>query len=190
MKKLAGALCFTVVVALARGCGGNSPSTNNGNGGGGGAFPFSGPSCPPGSQPTMMPVPSNNAACQTCVQGQCDVLQCITTDCATYFSCACACQPRDLNCLQTCVMSGMTQACTNCIGSKIPTCILQTCGDACGLSSVDAGFAVQCSLLASCCAKLPQSTAAYNACQQTVNSQNDTACRDALAGYRDGGACP
>jgi hypothetical protein len=95
-----------------------------------------------------------------------------------------------VSCLQGCVTSEMTQACTDCIGSKVPMCILQTCGDACGLSSVDAGFAVQCSLLASCCAKLPQATTEYNSCQQTVSSQNDSACRSALAGYRDGGACP
>jgi hypothetical protein len=136
-----------------------------------------------------MTTASSNSACQSCVQNQCDVLQCITTDCAAYFSCACACPAGSLSCLQGCVAQE-TSACTDCIGAKIPQCVLATCGDACGLSSIDAGFAVQCSALASCCARIPQGTSQYSACQRTVSAQNDTACRLALATYTDAGACP
>jgi hypothetical protein len=176
-----------VIAVTAAACGGGG----NGNGGGSGgsnAFPFSGPSCA-GSQLPGMTTTSGNSACQSCVQNQCDVLQCITTDCAAYFSCACACPAGSLSCLQGCVAQE-TSACTDCIGAKIPQCVLATCGDACGLSSIDAGFAVQCSALASCCARMTQGTSQYSACQQTVSAQSDSACRQALAAYTDAGACP
>lgn len=179
---------FFVGVAAAS-CGGGGTTTTSSSSGGSNAFPFSGPSCAPGSPPPGMTTTSGNPACQSCVQDQCDVLQCITGDCGPYFSCACACAAGSLSCLQGCVAQE-TSACTDCLGAKIPQCIFSSCGDACGLSSIDAGFALQCSALASCCARLPHGTNQYNACQQTVGAQIDSACRTALATYMDAGACP
>jgi hypothetical protein len=170
-----------LVTLAAIACGGGTSSSSSSSGGG---FPFSGPSCPPGTtQPTGM---QGSPACTQCVQTQCST-GCLASDCSAYFTCSCACNPNDSACAQGCIPK-LAPACQTCLAG-IEGCLFQTCGGACLGGVFDGGFAAHCSQLASCCSSLP-TMAEQMACGQVVVGGNDGACQQALAMYgADGGRC-
>jgi hypothetical protein len=172
------AAVLVTVAAIA--CGGGSSSTSSGSGGG---FPFTGPSCPPGTQPTGM---RGSPACTQCVESQCPS-GCVASDCSDYFTCSCACNPTDTACAQGCFPK-MTSACEVCIAG-IDACLFQSCSGTCLSGIADGGFPAHCTKLASCCASLAATTEQM-ACGQVVVGGNDGACQAALAMYSpDGGRC-
>jgi len=181
----AGSVAVVTAIACGGGSGGSSSTSTSGNG-----FPFSGPSCPSGTQPSGMPA---SAACAQCIDSQCSE-QCLVSDCSAYYDCACACAPNDAACAQGCAPQ-MTQACQTCLAG-ITGCFFGTCGSSCfgglldaGLGGLlDAGFGGHCSQLAPCCSSLA-TTAEQMACAQLVAGGNDAACQQGLAMYGDGGHC-
>jgi hypothetical protein len=167
----------TTALAVACGSGSSSSSQN-------GSFPFSGPSCPPGTQATGGQA---TGACASCLESQCSE-SCVVADCSAYFTCACACNPGDATCAQGCIGKN-SQACQSCLGG-IAACLLQTCGNACFGGFLDGGSMMHCSQLAPCCSSPRFTTPQQMACAQVLVSGNDAACQQALATYSpDGGGC-
>jgi hypothetical protein len=112
-------LCAVAAVVALIACG----SSNNANG----SFPFTGPSCPPSSQLTN---------CFGCYEQNCNA-SCLTSACADFFSCICACNPNDATCFQGCVPKAETQACSQCAAGVNQSSCQQACGSQCG--SVSSG---------------------------------------------------
>jgi hypothetical protein len=113
--KLSAVWCAAAGVVALLACGSN-------NGTGSGSFPFSGPSC------TSIPT-----GCWDCVEQNCNG-GCITTACADYFSCYCACAMGDPNCYAGCEPKRMNQACEQCYaGVSTPSC-QQSCSSQCSVS--------------------------------------------------------
>lgn len=113
-------------------------SSNSGNGGNSNAFPFSGPSCPPGMQATTQPGTSTSSACSQCLQSHCSgASQCVVTDCADFFNCFCACAMNDANCAIGCFPKLTQGACASC-NMTVGQCRTQNCSTECS-AGVDAG---------------------------------------------------
>jgi hypothetical protein len=128
-KLFPAAVVVGLVALLA--CGGSS--NNSGAGGAPGPFPFTGPSCPPGTQATLM---QQTGACEQCLESHCDQ-SCVVADCSDYATCACACAKGDTSCQQGC--SGkLTTTCASCFAG-IEACLLQSCAATCYGGLLDAG---------------------------------------------------
>jgi hypothetical protein len=125
---------LAVVVVAAVGvlaCGGSSSS--NGPSGGSNGFPYTGPSCPPGTQATLT---QQTGACGQCVESQCNQ-PCVVTDCSPYYTCVCGCAKSDTSCQQGCT-GKLTASCASCFAS-VEACFFQACGSVCVGVPLDAG---------------------------------------------------
>jgi hypothetical protein len=167
------------------------------NKGSGNAFPYSGPSCANGAPG------ATNAACSSCGENACSSASettCVNTSCSSYFSCFCACNVGDGNCLQGC-QSKQSSDCMSCLGA-VTTCyqnaLATTCASQCaatgssggGGSSSGGGTATgTCATLASCCGSIPGGSGASQGCTTVANTNNATACQLILSGLQDGGIC-
>jgi hypothetical protein len=174
-----------------------SSGTTSGNGSGSNAFPFSGPSCPSGGQPS----PSGqqtNAPCAECVQARCSTqAQCASSACSDYYTCFCACAQGNGACYAGC-QPKLTASCSSCIDT-ITRCESQNCGAECGFGSTDGGALAPapdasgatgvCAHLATCCAAIGESTA-RSACMQVASSGIQPACQGVLPAFQDAGTCP
>jgi len=115
-------LCAVAAVVALFACGSN----NNANG----SFPFSGPSC------TSIPT-----GCWDCVEQNCNG-GCITSACADYFNCFCACAEGDQNCYAGCEQKVMTPACEQCAAGVSTQSCQQSCSSQCsvgGSSGIGSG---------------------------------------------------
>jgi len=113
--------CAVAAVVALFACGSN----NNANG----TFPFSGPSCPPSSELTN---------CFGCYEQNCNA-SCLTSACADFFSCICACNPGDESCLQGCFPKAETPACSQCAANVDQASCQQACGSQCGGTVTSSG---------------------------------------------------
>ena len=93
-------------------------SNNDANG----SFPFSGPSC------TSIPT-----GCWDCVEQNCNG-GCITSACADYFNCFCACAEGDQNCYAGCEPKVMNPACEQCAAGVSTQSCQQSCSSQCSVS--------------------------------------------------------
>jgi hypothetical protein len=121
---------LTLGVGAVLACGSSSSSAPSGGSNG---FPFSGPSCPPGTQATLT---QPTGACAQCVAGSCTET-CVLADCSDYYKCVCACAQGDTSCQQGCT-GKLSASCTSCITS-VEACFFQKCGTACLGGLLDAG---------------------------------------------------
>jgi hypothetical protein len=129
MNKLSWAPASVAFAAVFASCG------NGANG----PLPFTGPTCQNG----MVSIPgavATTPTCQQCTQSACaGQTGCISSDCAAYFDCICACAPNDSRCFSMC---SLPSACQSCI-SNYETCGAQVangagpCAGQCAL--LDAG---------------------------------------------------
>ena len=119
-------------LAIVLACGGSNSS--GGSPAPGGGFPFSGPSCPPGTQANLT---APSGACAQCYASRCEQ-SCVVDDCSAYYTCVCACSQGDSACQQQCTTGKLNAACASCFAG-IEACFFQVCGAACFGGPVDAG---------------------------------------------------
>lgn len=172
-------------------------STSNSSGSSNNAFPFNGPSCAYGSQPTSSGQ-QTSAACGQCVQSHCSSeAQCASSACADYYSCFCACALGNFACYGGC-RSKLTASCDSCINTIIG-CEGQNCGTECQPGASDAGGIAEtpdgsatagvCAKLATCCAAIINATARMM-CTQVASQGDQMACQMELPAFQDAGICP
>jgi len=118
MKRPAVWCAVAAVVALFACSSGNNAS---------GSFPFTGPSC--ASIPT---------GCWDCVEQNCNG-SCITSACADYFNCFCACAEGDQNCYAGCQPKIMNPACEQCAAGVSTQSCQQSCSSQCSTGGVGGG---------------------------------------------------
>jgi hypothetical protein len=140
-----------------------------------GAFAVTGPTCP--------------AACGQCIADHCpSAATCYLGACASFYECACPCDPSDILCLAAC---SMTSDCNTC-AAAVADCVQQNCSTCAGMGTTtgpqpDGGDF--CTQLSSCCLLISDTLNSLS-CTDTVSAGDTQECEATLLSFEGDGTCP